>query len=319
MSHVVAGVAASHTTLMNTKWDEVDHLDRAHRYRNALGDARQLLVDRDVDVAVIVGSNHFRGFWLDLMPAFTIGVGDVIGAGEHGTPEGPQPIDVELAGLLYEGLLDRDFDPAQSAKLTVDHGITHAVQYIVPPGCAIVPVVVNCFAKPLPSPRRCAALGAALGGIIAGDGLDRRVAVIGSGGLSHQLPFPDWRHPRSDDDEYLVGSWTEGRGRWAEFEPRRRAIITSAPAQLAETFDADVLAHVEHGTVDELAGRSGDDLEADGGNGAHEVRCWIAMAAACGWAPGRALAYSAMPEWLTGMAVVAIDQPAAATTNAPRR
>ena len=37
MSTVVAGIMASHTTLMNTKWDEVDHLDRAHVFRNGLG------------------------------------------------------------------------------------------------------------------------------------------------------------------------------------------------------------------------------------------------------------------------------------------
>ena len=29
MSHVLLGVGASHTTLMNTRWHEVAHLDRA--------------------------------------------------------------------------------------------------------------------------------------------------------------------------------------------------------------------------------------------------------------------------------------------------
>jgi 2,3-dihydroxyphenylpropionate 1,2-dioxygenase len=31
------------------------------------------------------------------------------------------------------------------------------------------------------------------------------------------------------------------------------------------------------------------------------------MAAACGHAPGRTIVYSPMPEWLTGMAVAAVE------------
>ena len=45
------------------------------------------------------------------------------------------------------------------------------------------------------------------------------------------------------------------------------------------------------------------------GNGANELRNWIATAAACGWAPARTVAYAEMPEWLTGMAVAMIDHP----------
>ena len=74
MSSIVIGAAASHTTLMNTKWDAVDHLPRAHAYRDALGSVRERIRATRPDLVVIVGSNHFRGFWLDLMPAFTIGV-----------------------------------------------------------------------------------------------------------------------------------------------------------------------------------------------------------------------------------------------------
>ncbi|MGH9138698.1 MAG: catechol 1,2-dioxygenase [Acidimicrobiales bacterium] len=309
MSTIVAGVAASHTTLMNTKWDEVDHLPRAHAYRDALTAANGVVASSGADVAFVVGSNHFRGFWLDLMPAFAIGVGDVIAAGEHGTPSGPQPTDTEIARAALSGLVDAGFDVAFSAKLQVDHGVTHAIQYLLPPGMPVVPVVVNCFAPPMPSLRRCADLGATLAGVLAGDDLDRRVAIVGSGGLSHQLPFPDWRSPQSDDDRYLVDSWVDGRGRWADFEGRRRAIVTSAPPRLHEDFDAATLAHFEAGTMAELVDITSDELAAEGGNGAHELRNWIVMAAACGWAPGRTLAYSPMPEWLTGMAVAVIEAP----------
>lgn len=308
MSSVVVGVAASHTTLMNTTWADVEHLDRAHAYRDALAEARDVIDAASPDVAVVVGPNHFRGLWLDLMPTFTLGVGDVVAAGEHGTPSGPQPTDVDLAQSLLAGLVGAGFDLAYSAKLIVDHGISHAIQHVLRPGLPVVPLIVNCFAPPLPPLARCADLGAALRQVLAEDELDRRVVVIASGGLSHQLPFPDWRDPQSDDDEFLVTSWREGRSGWTEFEPRRRQIVTSAPPRLNEDFDRNVLAHIADGTVHELV-----DLDADlasiAGNGGHELRNWLVMAAACGWDPGRTLCYSPMPEWLTGMAVAVIDHP----------
>ena len=43
------------------------------------------------------------------------------------------------------------------------------------------------------------------------------------------------------------------------------------------------------------------------GNGGQELRTWLLMASALGFAPGKALAYSPMPEWLTGMGVAVIE------------
>ena len=308
MSRIVLGVGASHTTLMNTRWDDVDHLDRAHRFRDALGEVRSSIAASGADVAVIVGPNHFRGLWLDLMPTFAVGVGDVIGAGEHGTPVGLQPARPDLARGILDGLLADGFDPAFSAALQVDHGITHAIQYIVPPGMPVVPVLVNCFAPPLPTVARCAAFGAALGSAIESHGADLRVVVIGSGGLSHQLPFPDWRSPASDDDLFLVEAWTVGRDHWQDYETRRRQIVTAAPPMLREEFDRHVLALLDDGQLDQLV-EDGDRLAARGGNGANELRNWIVMAAACGGAAGRTVCYSPMPEWLTGMGVAVIEAP----------
>lgn len=302
------GVLASHTTLMNTKWDAVDHLPRAHQFRDGLAGAKHSLVEADVDVVVVIGPNHFRGFWLDLMPTFTVGVGEVIGAGEHGTPSGLLPSDASLARHLVEQLNAHDFDPAFSLRLTIDHGVTHAVQYLVPDGTPIVPVVINCFAPPLPTLTRCAALGEALVAAVSNDGSDLRVAVIGSGGLSHTLPFPDWRAPASDDDDYLVQSWLDGRNDWASFENRRRSIVLAAPSVINESFDQEVLATLAAGDGRSLM-KHQNDLVQTAGNGANELRNWIACAAACGWAPSRTVAYSAMAEWLTGMAVAVIDVP----------
>jgi 2,3-dihydroxyphenylpropionate 1,2-dioxygenase len=136
---------------------------------------------------------------------------------------------------------------------------------------------------------------------------DRRVAVIGSGGLSHRLPWPDWRDPHGDDEEFMVRAWLDGRGHWAEYDTRRREIIRAARAAINPEFDHAFLTMIEKGAAHRITAYSTGRLDEVAGNGAQEVRTWLVMAAALGHAPGRRLAYEPIPEWLTGMAVAVLD------------
>lgn len=309
MSHIVLGVAASHSTLMNTHWDATRDLEGATRYRDALGEARQAVEAAAPDLVIVVGSNHFRGLWLDLMPAFTLGVGEVIAAGESGTPKGPLPTDPEAAQRIAQHLVDDHFDIAFSGKMQVDHGISHAVQYLLPGTDApVIPLIVNMFAPPLPRLERCESLGRAVAAAVDALPGDRRVAMVASGGLSHALPWPDWRAPQSEDDAFMVEAFLDGRENWSDYDTRRREIILNAEARLNEDFDRKVLSWVEQGRMRELLEHQ-DDLADIAGNGAQELRSWLLVTAACGHAHGRALAYSPMREWLTGMGVAVIEQP----------
>lgn len=310
MAEIVLGIGASHTTLMNTQWAKVDHLERAHRFRDGLRIAQQELLASRPDVVLILGSNHFRGFWLDLMPAFTIGVGTVLSSGEHGMPKGELLADNGFAGMICERMMEGGFDLAFSTSLTVDHGISHAVQWILSDAAIpIVPIVINAFAPPLPTLRRVRDFGEALRRVITSNGAPTRVAVIATGGLSHQLPFPDWRSPQTDDETFLADSFRQGRGRWEEYEVRRRQIVVSAPPVINEAFDHEFLNLLTSGRVREFPELVTDaELVRLAGNGANELRAWLAMAAACGYVPGTLITYAPMPEWLTGMAIVRLGQ-----------
>jgi 2,3-dihydroxyphenylpropionate 1,2-dioxygenase len=309
MARIVLGVGASHSTLMNTHWDQVVHTDRAERFRAALDQARDAVAAAEPDVAVIVGSNHFRGFYLDLIPAFTLGVGEVIGSGEAGTPAGPQRTDPAFAQGLAQRLVDAGTEVAISARLQIDHGQTHAIQYLlrglrVP----VVPLVVNVFAAPLPRLDRCAELGRNLAAAIGADPADRRVVVIASGGLSHQLPWPsDWRDPHGEDEEFLVEAWLNGRADWQRYDGRRRQITTAARPTIFPEFDQEFLTALEGGQLASYLELSSAELERRAGNGGQELRTWLAMASALGFRPGRRLAYEPIPEWLTGMGVALIE------------
>lgn len=307
MSAIVLGVGASHSTLMNTHWDKVVHTDRAEAFRDALSTARQRIADARPEVVVIVGSNHFRGFWLDLIPAFTMGVGEVVAAGESGTPKGPQRTDPEYAQALATQLVEAGTEVAISARLQIDHGQSHAIQYLLDGlDVPVVPLVVNVFAQPLPTLARCVQLGENLAAAIAT--LGRRVVVIASGGLSHQLPWPsDWANPDGEDEEFLVEAWLNGRGEWERYDKRRREIIVAARPTIFPEFDQTFLDDLEHGNLRRYASMTTAELEAVAGNGGQELRTWLVMAAALGFAPGKALVYSPMPEWLTGMGAAVLE------------
>jgi 2,3-dihydroxyphenylpropionate 1,2-dioxygenase len=308
-AEVVIGVGASHSTLMNTHWEQTADRAGAQRYADALADARDRIAAAGADVAVIIGSNHFRGFWLDLIPAFTVGVGECVASGESGTPAGPQPVDQPLARHLVDTLVGGGrFDPAYSARLQIDHGQSHAIQYLLAGlELPIVPIVINVFAHPLPTVRRCLDFGAAVRTALHGFAADRRVAVIGSGGLSHRLPWPDWRDPSGDDEEFMVRAWLDGRDNWRDYDGRRREIIQAAQPVINPEFDEQLLALLEAGKGAQLAEHTTEQLEREAGNGGQEIRTWLTMAAALSHAPATRLAYEPMPEWLTGMAVAVLE------------
>jgi 2,3-dihydroxyphenylpropionate 1,2-dioxygenase len=313
MTDIVLGVGASHSTLMNTHWEETVHKDRAERFRDALGRARDAIAAARADTVILVGSNHFRGFWLDLIPSFTIGVGECLAGGESGTPEGPQPVDEPLARHIAGTLVETGrFDVAYSARMQIDHGQSHAIQYLLDGlDVRIVPLVVNVFAHPLPTLERCERLGRAVREAVLDFPGDRRVAVVGSGGLSHRLPWPDWRDPHGDDEEFMVGAWLNGRDHWRDYDARRRRIVRAAAPAVNAEFDEEFLSLLERGKAARLTEYTTERLTEVAGNGAQELRTWLLMAAAMDHVPGRRLAYEVIPEWLTGMGVAVLDPSAA--------
>ncbi|MBX9151098.1 catechol 1,2-dioxygenase [Rhodococcus qingshengii] len=309
MAKIVLGIGASHSTLMNTHWEETTHKAEAERFRDALYLSREKIAASKPDVVLIFGSNHFRGFWLDLIPAFTLGVGECISSGESGTPKGPQRVDVEFARHLANELIEGGrFDLAYSARLQIDHGQSHAIQYLLDGiEVPIVPLVVNVFAPPLPTFKRCEEVAKALRDAVASYPADTRVVVIASGGLSHRLPWPDWRDPHGEDEDFMVQAWLDGRENWSDYDVRRRQIIRAADAAITPEFDDRILDLFASGKASELAEFTTQQIEDEAGNGAQELRTWLMMAAMLDYVPGERLAYEAIPEWLTGMGVTILD------------
>ncbi|HEY1275942.1 MAG TPA: hypothetical protein VGF25_13575 [Thermoleophilaceae bacterium] len=309
MSTVVAGICASHHTGMNWAVERTKDQALVEHFQAGIADARRILEESRPDVAVVIGSNHFQGVYLEMMPAFMLGVGEVAGDGTGGTPRGPMLIDTDYARRLAWGLTERHFDLAISARLEVDHGITIGLQHLWPAlDLPFVPIVVNTFAAPLPTWSRCRALGEGIRSFIESDGQDKRVAVLASGGLSHNLPFfPKWYSTLNDEEDELVdlGMYPrdeEGAERWAQ---RRGEIISRSQHMVNPEFDEGILRMLVARDWDGLLSYSDAEIDRIAGNGAQEIRNWV-IAAAAVEGSGRKLAYAPLTEWHTGMAVATL-------------
>lgn len=144
------------------------------------------------DVAVVFYNDHGLNFFLDKMPTFAVGAAPEYRNADEGwgiptlPPFKGQP---DLSWHLIEHLVNRDFDITTCQEMLVDHAFTLPLKLFWPQGTPVttVPVCINTVQFPLPSAARCLALGRAVGEAIRSWNSDKRVVVIGTGGLSHQL------------------------------------------------------------------------------------------------------------------------------------
>jgi 2,3-dihydroxyphenylpropionate 1,2-dioxygenase len=309
MSTIVAGLCVSHATAQNTALPRTKDRESADRFLAGVDEARRVIEKAQPDVLVVAGSNHFHGVFLDLMPAFTLGVGECDAEGEGETPVGPFIVDAQLGQALAWGLAEREFDIAISLRLHVDHGIAIALQQMTPDlDVPFVPLVINSFAPPLPTMARCRALGEAVRSIVEADGEDKRVAIVGTGGISHHLPFIPkwWIEPETEADkvlhEFLMPRDQEMTARYAQV---RGETMKDAPSGVNPEFDEEIMDLVVGRDWDALLGLTDDQIEERGGNGAQEIRAWVFAASAVD-GTARKIAYAPMHEWHTGMGVVAL-------------
>jgi protocatechuate 4,5-dioxygenase beta chain len=150
------------------------------------------LQDVKPDVAVVFYNDHGLNFFLDKMPTFAVGAAPEYRNADEGwgiptlPPFQGEP---ELSWHLIEHLVEREFDITSCQEMLVDHAFAIPLKLFWPQACPVttVPICINTVQFPLPSARRCYALGKAVGEAIASWESDKRVVVIGTGGLSHQL------------------------------------------------------------------------------------------------------------------------------------
>lgn len=292
---LVAAFACSHAGLMVTRRGTGDPAAEQRIYQ-AYGQLGEQLRAAEPDAVVVFATDHQTVYKLDHIPAFTIGVSAIArGLGDAGIPARDFPIHQEIAQRLLDGALAAGVDLAFSEDMGIDHSFVTplllALGDTAPP--PLVPVIQNCNVPPRPPLPRSYRVGRVFREVLAGSAA--RIAVLGTGGLSHWVGSPQ----RQAFIRQPAGT--------------RLSTMHEYPVTLDETgpindaFDREFLAIAGRGGWAELAAWPPDQLETTAGNGAHEIRNWLSAAGLAGGAPARTLAYQAIPEWLTGTAVAQFE------------
>ncbi len=148
------------------------------------------------DVTIVFANDHLANSRIRAYPDFLIGMAEEhsgpyewfkpwIGCRDYVVKGSPQVAEAIFRGMTRRGLRMH----AQRENLRFDDNISVPVVMTDydETGAALVPVLQNCTVPPIPDQHHCYRVGQALGDIIANElPADMRVALIGSGGLSHE-------------------------------------------------------------------------------------------------------------------------------------
>jgi len=215
---------------------------------------------------IIVSPDHWSNFFLDNYPAVCIGVGETHdGPPEPWMKDFPHRSIAGHAGLafhLVEQAMRQGFEPAVSHHLKLDHGACIPLWRMglerLP---KIVPLLLNSIEPPMPSLERCYQWGALLRRAIDSYKDPVRVAILGTGGLSHSIGEPTMGAIHEDFDRETI----------ERFSASEKSLIDWLEAQLPKK-----------------------------GNGSEEVRNWLVAHGAAGGRGFELVDYLAVPTVIVG-------------------
>ena len=232
------------------------------KFQQGFGVLRNTLTTAGVDTIVVISDEHFNVLDPRCYPSFgVVTAATCTGPTENwlGMPRGS----INVRGVpelgetvLHEGIR-QGFDLTRIGEGNLDHGFLTCLHFLTPAwDLSYLWLIQNCVLPPLPSVRRCYEFGRMVGAAIRTWEAPRRVALLGTGGLSHAVGTPDMG--RVD----------------AAFDTRLLDLLCANSPALCDITDAEMDA---------------------AGNGTHEIRNWVAVAGAVAGARGEVVMYENMP------------------------
>jgi gallate dioxygenase len=192
---IVGAVASSHTPTIGFAYDRRKQDDPVWApIFDAYRPVQAWLADKAPDVLLVVFNDHVTSFFFDHYSQFALGIGESYAvADEGGGPRALPPVrgHAALSHHIAAALVADEFDLAYFQDKALDHGCFSPLSMLWPhepawPG-AIVPLQIGVLEFPIPSARRCYRLGQSLRKAIESYPEDLKVALVATGGLSHQV------------------------------------------------------------------------------------------------------------------------------------
>ncbi len=250
MALVYAGVC-SHAPGITGRADQADTEVRDCFYA-AFRRMREDIEASGAEALIVIAAEHFANFFMDNMPSFAIGMADfydgpIEDAAWLGIDKFRAPGNRDLSQRIITEVMQTS-DVAYAEEWKFDHGIAVPLHFLTPRfDMPIVPANINCQGPPLTPLHRAWAFGESLRR--AADAVPEKIAIVGTGGISHWPATPD-------------------------------------SGKINEAWDRDFLDRWCRNDRDALL--SYDDLTvyANAGQGGFEIRTFICISAAAAGAPG---------------------------------
>ncbi len=195
MATIIGGIAASHTPTIGFAFDGNKQHDPVWApIFEAFQPVRQWVKDKQPDVLFVVYNDHVTSFFFDHYSPFALGVDEHYpvadeGGGARDLP--PLRGHLGLSRHVAHSLVADEFDLSVFRDKALDHGAFSPLSMLCERTpdwpCQVVPLQVGVLQFPVPSAKRCYKLGQALKKAIESYPEDLRVAIVATGGLSHQV------------------------------------------------------------------------------------------------------------------------------------
>ncbi|WDS35116.1 gallate dioxygenase [Pseudoxanthomonas sp.] len=197
MAKILGGLAVSHTPTIGFAVDHDKREDPAWKpIFESFAPMRAWLEENKPDVLLYIFNDHATSFFFDHYSTFSLGIDDKYEvADEGGLPRDLPAVggDSELAAHIGMSLVADEFDMSFFQDRPLDHGLFSPLSALLPHDAQggwpvrIVPLQVGVIQFPVPTARRCYRLGQALRRAIESYPSDTKVAIVSTGGLSHQV------------------------------------------------------------------------------------------------------------------------------------
>ncbi|MBF7978231.1 MULTISPECIES: gallate dioxygenase [Rahnella] len=195
MAKIIGGLAVSHTPTIGFAVDHNKQDESAWApIFESFAPMQKWLEEKKPDALVYIFNDHVTSFFFDHYSAFTLGIDDHYEvADEGGGPRDLPPVKGHAALSQHIGasLMADEFDMSFFQDKPLDHGLFSPLSALMPHEggwpTQIVPLQIGVLQFPIPTARRCYKLGQALRRAIESFPEDLNVAIVATGGVSHQV------------------------------------------------------------------------------------------------------------------------------------
>jgi 2,3-dihydroxyphenylpropionate 1,2-dioxygenase len=163
------------------------------------------------DVLIVVANDQFVNFFFNNVPTFFVTLADEVG-GRFTRHNFRYRNDKELGRAILRAGMEKGVDFAFGEYVELQHTQLVPLYFLLPePRIPILPVYVNTWVDPVPTPRRCYQVGELIREVAGAS--RERVAILATGGLSHFPGSPRIGEIDSRFDHQLLEILREGEGR----------------------------------------------------------------------------------------------------------